>query len=110
MTGNPSRPRSLRSRMILSTTLLLAALSVVIIAITGVVMRSYLMTGLDQRLDSLADRAAAPHDHGGASIRELPYLKSWGAGGCCWPWTPTPRPPRTWTRCWPTPMYAPACT
>ncbi|MEU1343159.1 ATP-binding protein [Streptomyces sp. NPDC005827] len=78
MTGNPSRPRSLRSRMILSTTLLLAALSVVIIAITGVVMRSYLMTGLDQRLDSLADRAAAPHDHGGASIRELPYLKSWG--------------------------------
>ncbi|MFG2963932.1 sensor histidine kinase [Streptomyces sp. NPDC048288] len=72
------RPRSLRSRMILSSSLLLAALSVVIITITGLAMRTYLMTGLDQRLDALAEHSAAARGQIGAPTSGLPYLRAFG--------------------------------
>ncbi|MEV7390123.1 ATP-binding protein [Streptomyces sp. NPDC091215] len=72
------RPGSLRSRMILSSLLLLAALSVVIITITGLAMRTYLMTGLDQRLDALAEHSAAAREQIGAPTAGLPYLRAFG--------------------------------
>ncbi|MEU6196412.1 ATP-binding protein [Streptomyces sp. NPDC047061] len=78
MRRGPRRPRSLRSRMILSSSLLLAALSVVIIAITGLTMRTYLMTGLDQRLDALAEHSSAARGQIGAPTSGLPYLRAFG--------------------------------
>ncbi|MER7185770.1 ATP-binding protein [Streptomyces hyaluromycini] len=78
MRRGPGRPRSLRSRMILSSSLLLAALSVAIIAITGLTMRTYLMAGLDQRLDALAEHSSAARGQIGAPTSGLPYLRAFG--------------------------------
>ncbi|MEU9447768.1 ATP-binding protein [Streptomyces sp. NPDC048277] len=72
------RPGSLRARMILTGSLLLAALSVVIITITGLAMRTYLMTGLDQRLDALAEHSSAASGQIGAPPSLLPYLRAFG--------------------------------
>lgn len=77
--------RSLRSRLIVSSSVLLAVVCVVITVITTLVMRSYLMTGLDDRLDALAEHATGVRgcgdpgsSHGGLASTGLPYLGAFG--------------------------------
>jgi two-component system OmpR family sensor kinase len=58
---------------------LLAVVCVVIGVITTLAMRSYLITGLDDRLDALADHSLAPRGCGsGPRDTTLPYLTAFG--------------------------------
>jgi two-component system OmpR family sensor kinase len=62
-----------------SSTLLLAVVCVVVSLITTLAMRSYLITGLDDRLDALADHSTAPRSCDlGPRDTELPYLTAFG--------------------------------
>ncbi|MFC5145242.1 sensor histidine kinase [Streptomyces aureoversilis] len=56
-----SRPRPLRTRLVLSTVVLVAVVCAVIGTVTAIVLRSYLYGQLDTQLGEAARRAAAPH-------------------------------------------------
>jgi two-component system OmpR family sensor kinase len=77
--------RSLRSRLIVSSSILLAVVCVVIAVISTLAMRSYLMTGLDDRLDALVSNATTVKGYagpgspgGGLEAAGLPYLRTFG--------------------------------
>ena len=79
MRARTLRARTLRTRLIVSSTLLLAVVCVVVGVITTLAMRSYLITGLDDRLDALADHSMAPRSCDlGPRDTELPYLTAFG--------------------------------
>jgi two-component system OmpR family sensor kinase len=80
-----ARRRTLRSRLIVSSTLLLAVVCGVIAVITTLAMRSYLLSGLDDRLDALAAGSTSVKGCGdpgsptaGLSQAGLPYLSGFG--------------------------------
>ncbi|WP_308433733.1 sensor histidine kinase [Streptomyces hiroshimensis] len=59
--GFLARPRPLRTRLVVSTVVLVAVVCAVIGTVTAIVLRSYLYGQLDTQLGEVARRAAAPH-------------------------------------------------
>ncbi|MEV5374648.1 ATP-binding protein [Streptomyces nondiastaticus] len=58
--ARPARPRPLRTRLVLSTVVLVAVVCAVIGTVTAIVLRSYLYGQLDGQLAEVVRRAAAP--------------------------------------------------
>ncbi|WP_415947551.1 sensor histidine kinase [Streptomyces sp. KLOTTS4A1] len=66
------RPRSLRTRLVVSAVALIAVVCAVIGTVTAVALRSYLYERLDVQLAEIADRAAKPPPPGALSKDALP--------------------------------------
>ncbi|TKA09148.1 sensor histidine kinase [Actinacidiphila oryziradicis] len=72
---------TLRTRLTVSTTALLAVVCAVIALITALAMRSFLRQSLDDRLDAVADRSAGTVTRTVGKSAELSYLSAFGVPG-----------------------------